>query len=40
VIDDVFEEVLALDAFADQPALHVCECGDDRVDCPGLDVLP
>ena len=40
MVDDVLEEVLPLDALADQPSLHVGEGGDDRVDRPGLHLLP
>jgi hypothetical protein len=39
VVDDVVEEVLALDAFAEQPPLHVGEGGDDGVDRAVLDLL-
>ena len=39
VLDDVVEEVLRLDALAEQPALHVGEGGDDRVDRAVLDLL-
>ena len=40
MVDDILEEVLTLDALADQPALHVCERRDDRVDRAGVDLLP
>ena len=33
------EEKLGLKALADEPALHVGEAGDDRVDLAGADSL-
>ena len=39
VLDDVVEEVLDLDALAEQPALHVGEGGDDGVDRPVVGLL-
>ena len=38
VLDRVLEEELCMDALAHQPALHVGEGDDDRVDRAGLDV--
>ena len=40
VVDDAVEERLALDALAHEPALHVGEGDDDRVDAPVADQLP
>ena len=38
VVDDLVEEVLGVDALAEQPALHVGEGDDDRVDRTDLDL--
>ena len=40
MVDDILEEVLALDPLSDQPSLHVGEGGDDRVDRARLDLPP
>ena len=39
MLDHVVEEVLGLDALAEQPALHVGERRDDGVDRAVLDLL-